>query len=99
MDIPNLGTNFSMVREHLQLFSILLFALPSISFLSIKLWIAVRANKVPRTTNWFVPDDLESETARMHYEMGRNSAAFAQRVLRNPGAPAAARSSAMRRRA
>jgi hypothetical protein len=66
-----------MVSEHLQLFAILLFALPSASFLSIKLWIAARANKTPRTRNWFVPDDLESEAARLHYSMGRNSVAFA----------------------
>lgn len=77
MDIPNLGTNFSMVREHLQLFAILLFALPSASFLSIKLWIAARASKTQRATNWFVPDSLESEAARLHYSVGRNSVAFA----------------------
>lgn len=96
MDIPNLGANFSMAREHLQLFAILLFALPLISFVSIKFWIAARANKVPRATNWFVPDDLESETARMHYEMGRNSAAFANRVPRNPRSAITARNSGMR---
>ena len=77
MDVPNLGANFSMVREHLQLFAVLLFALPSASFLSIKLWIAARANKVQRTTDWFVPDDLESDSARIHFSMGRNSVAFA----------------------
>lgn len=78
MDIPNLGANFSMVREHLQLFAIFLFALPSASFLTIKLWLAARgARKTQRTTNWFVPDDLESEAARLHFSMGRNSVAFA----------------------
>lgn len=78
MDIPNLGTNFSMVSRHLQLFAILLFALPSASFLTIKLWLVARANKIQRTTEWFVPDDFESEAARLHYSMGRNSIAFAQ---------------------
>lgn len=78
MDIPNLGVNFSMVREHLQLFALLLFTLPLISFVVIKLWIAARANKSQRTTNWFVPDDLESDAARMHYSMGHNSVAFAR---------------------
>jgi hypothetical protein len=77
VDIPNLGTNLAMAREHLQIFAILLFAVPVISFVSIKLWIAARASKTQRTTNWFVPDDLESETARLHYSMGRSSVAFA----------------------
>ncbi|HEY2467969.1 MAG TPA: hypothetical protein VGI45_09005 [Terracidiphilus sp.] len=77
MDVPNLGANLSMVREHLQLFAILLFALPSASFLSIKLWIAARASKTTRSTTWFVPDDLESDAARMHYSMGRSAVAFA----------------------
>lgn len=78
MDIPNLGANFAMVREHLQIFATLLFALPFISFISIRLWIAARASKTQRTTQWFVPEDLESEAARLHYSMGRNSVAFAQ---------------------
>lgn len=78
MDIPNLGANFSMVREHLPLFVILLFVLPLISFVTIKLWIAARASKTQRTTNWFVPDDLESKTARLHFSMSRDSIAFAQ---------------------
>ena len=90
MDIPNLGANFSMVREHLQLFAILLFALPLISFVGIKLWIAARANKTPRTTSWFVPDDLDSEVARLHYSMSRQSVAFA-RARRRPRTVAAAR--------
>jgi hypothetical protein len=76
VDIPNLGANFSMVGEHFQLFVTLLFALPLVSFVSIKCWIAARAGKVQRTTNWFVPTDLESEAARMHHGMGRNSVAF-----------------------
>jgi hypothetical protein len=77
VDVPNLGRNLSMVSEHLQLFAILLFALPSASFLSIKLWIAARASKSQRTRNWFVPDDLESDAARLHYSMGKHSVAFA----------------------
>lgn len=83
MDIPNVGASFSMVREHLQLFVILLFALPAISFVSIKFWIAARASKVQRNTNWFVPTDLESDAARMHYSLQHNSVAFAHQVRRN----------------
>jgi hypothetical protein len=99
MDIPNLGANFSMVREHLQLFATLLFALPLISFLSVRIWLAARASKVQRTTNWFVPTDLESDAARMHYAIGRNSAAFAHQARSDARATATARNSKMRRRA
>lgn len=76
MEIQNLGANFSMVQEHFELFIILLFALPLISFVSIKFWIAAHASKVQRSTDWFVPTDLESETAHIHYGMGQNSVAF-----------------------
>lgn len=85
MDIPNLGASFSMVSAHFELFAVLLFALPLISFLSIRLWIAARANKVQRTSDWFVPADLESEAARIHYAMGRNPVAFAH-ARRDPRA-------------
>ena len=72
-----------MVREHFQLFVILLFALPLISFVSIKCWIAARASKVQRSTNWFVPTDFESEAARLHYGMGHNSVAFNHKARPN----------------
>ena len=79
MEIADLGTNLSLVRDHLSLFSLLLFALPLTSFLGIKFWIAARASKVQRSTNWFVPTDLDSEAARLHYSMGRQSTGFTQR--------------------
>ena len=97
MDIPNLGANFSMVREHFQLFFILLFALPLISFVSIKCWIAACSSKSQRSTNWFVPTDLESEAARMHYGMGRNSVAFNHKA--RPNFRPAQQNSKMRRSA
>ena len=77
MDIANFGANFSMLREHLTLFAFLVFALPLISFAGIKCWIAARANKSQRRTDWFVPTDLESKAASRHYEMMHDSLAFA----------------------
>ena len=97
MDIATIGANFSMVREHLTLFALLLFALPVISFLAIKLWSAARASKVQRTTNWFVPTDLDSDAARLHYSMGHQSVAFASRARRNSRPAASGGSSAGRR--
>jgi hypothetical protein len=97
MDPANVGANFSMVREHLQIFAVLLFALPALTFVSIKFWIAGRSAKAQRTTDWFVPSDLESEAARMHYEMGRNSVAFAHQVNRTSRHAVAARNSSSRR--
>lgn len=94
MDIPNLGANFSMMREHLLPFVLLLFALPLISFVTIKLWIAARANKTQRTSSWFVPDDLNSEAARIHYSLGGNRVAVS-----HSSTPAMERNSKMRRSA
>jgi hypothetical protein len=99
MDFANFGGSFPMVREHLTLFGSLLFTLPLTSFITIKLWIAARANKSQRKTNWFVPDNLESEAARLHYGMGHQSVAFARQVRRNSPHMVAGRNSRMRRRA
>jgi len=82
VNFANFGGNLPMVREHLTLVLFLLFAMPVTSFMMIKLWIAARANKSQRRTEWFVPHDLESEAARFHYSMGHQSVAFAKQVRR-----------------
>jgi hypothetical protein len=65
MDILNLGADASVVRSHIELFALLLLGLPAISFLTMKFWLATRAaSKVQRTTEWVVPQHLESEGAR-----------------------------------
>jgi hypothetical protein len=97
MDLTNLGTNFSLVRDHLALFVSLLFGLPVVSFVGIKFWIAGRSAKVQRSTNWFVPTDLESDAAKMHYSMQHNSVAFAHRVHRASRHATAVRDSSSRR--
>ena len=83
MELASFGANFSSIFEHLQLVVILLFCLPAISFAAIKFWIACRSKKIQPTTNWFVPDDLDSEVACMHYKLVHNSAAFAHQIHRN----------------
>jgi hypothetical protein len=99
MELANLGGDLSFVREHLQLFTFLLFGVPLISFACIKFWAASHSAKVQRTTNWFVPTDLESETARTHYGMGHQSVAFAHQINRNSRHAVAARKSNLRRSA
>ena len=99
MDPVSLGTNLSMVHDHLPLFVCLLFGLPIVSFIGIKFWIAGRSTRVQRTTNWFVPTDLESESAKLHYSMQNNSVAFAHRVTRNSRHAVAVRNSSSRRSA
>lgn len=99
MDFTNFGSNFSMVREHLSLFAFLLFGLPLFSFVSIKFWIAGRSSRVQRATNWFVPNELESEAARMHYDMRHQSVAFAHRAYRNSRHAVAVRKPSSRRSA
>ena len=83
MNFANFGGNFPIVSEHLTLLGLLLFAVPLTSFMMIKLWSAARASKSQRKTEWFVPNDLESESARFHYGMGHQSVAFAKQVRRN----------------
>lgn len=80
MDIANVGVNFAMLRGHLLLFAILLFALPTVSFLTFEFWTAARASKTQRTTSWIVPADLESE----EYRFEHRSVAFARRPRRAP---------------
>lgn len=83
MDPANLTVNFSMIRDHLQLFLSLLFGLPIVSSVVIRFWIAGQAAKVQRTTNWFVPDDLESDVAKMHFARHHNRRAFARLIHRS----------------
>lgn len=62
MDFINPTADLSVVRAHIELFACLLFALPPVSFLSIKFLITTRtASKVQRSTQWFVPSELEAE--------------------------------------
>ena len=82
MNFANFGGNLPMVREHLTLFGFLFFLLPVASLMIIKLWSTARASKSQRKTEWFVPHDLESESARFHYRMGHQSVAFARQVRR-----------------
>ena len=65
MDTLNLGADASVLRSHIELFAFLLLALPAISFLTMKFWLATRTtSKVQRTTEWVVPQELEPERAR-----------------------------------
>ena len=74
MDPANFTANLSMVRDHLPLFLCLLFGLPIVGFIGILYW--------QRNTHWFVPTDLESDAAKMHYSMEHDSAAFAHHLHR-----------------
>jgi hypothetical protein len=66
MDTLSFSVNASVVRSHIELFAFLLLALPAISFLTMKFWLATRAtSKVQRTTEWVVvPQELEQERGR-----------------------------------
>jgi hypothetical protein len=97
MDLQNLGSNFSILHDHLQFILCLFFGLPLMSFVSIRFWIAARASRVQRTTSWFVPDDLESDAARLHYSLQHHSVAFANSLPRHPRHANASRNSASRR--
>jgi hypothetical protein len=99
MDPAEIGASLSVVREHLPLFVFLLLGLPVISILGIKCWIASGSSKTQRTTDWFVPDYLDSESARLHYSMQHNSVAFAHRVGRDSRGRVALRKSGLRRSA
>jgi hypothetical protein len=95
MDPATLGATLSTIREYLPLFFLLLFGLPIITFVAITFWIAGRSAKVQRTTNWFVPTDLESDAARMHFSMQHNSTDFTRQRRR----AARGRNSSPRRKA
>jgi len=84
MDPQNLGASFTILHDHLQLMLCLFFGLPPLSFVSIRFWIAARASRVQRTTSWFVPDDLQSDAARLHYSLQHHSVAFTNSRPRHP---------------
>ena len=82
MNFVFFGGFLFLVCEYLTVFGFLFFALPVASFMIIKLWSAARASKSQRKTEWFVPNDLESESARFHYGMGHQSVEFARQARR-----------------
>jgi hypothetical protein len=86
-----------MIRDHFAPFVALLFGLPAVTFLAMKFWTAGRSAKAQRTTSWFVPTDLESESARMHYAMQHQSVAFAHQLHPTARHAVAARKSSSRR--
>jgi hypothetical protein len=75
VDPSSVVANLSMIPSHFEFFVVLLFGLPAMTFLAMKFWIAGRSTRAQRVTNWFVPTDLESESARMHYSMQHQSGA------------------------
>jgi len=80
MDPLSIEAHLSVIRNHFELFVVLLFGLPAATFLAMKFWIAGRSAKAQRITNWLVPTDLELESARMHCGMQHKSVAFAHQV-------------------
>ena len=99
MDPSSIGANLSVIRNHFELFVILLVGLPAFTLLLMKFWIAGRSTRVQRTTNWFVPTDLESEAAKLHYSIGKHSVAFASPTQRNTRHAVAVRNPSSRRSA
>jgi hypothetical protein len=98
MDPSSIGANLATFRDHLEFLVALLVVLPAVSFLLMKFWIAGRSARVPRTTNWVIPD-LESESAPTHHSMQQHSVAFAHQVSRNSRHAVAVRNSSSRRSA
>ncbi len=84
MDFANLTLDFSFVKSHEQLFGFLMVAGPLLSFLSMKFWIIARATaKAQHTTQWFVPDNLESGAKRIVLDRPSRSTAFTPRNHRD----------------
>lgn len=99
MDPANFGPNLSVVRDHLPFFLFLLFGLPVMSFIGFKFWIVGHSARVQRTTHWFVPTEIESDAARMHFSLQHNSVAFNRQVHRKARHAGAARNASSRRSA
>ncbi|MGA8088825.1 MAG: hypothetical protein WCA10_16205 [Terracidiphilus sp.] len=93
MDPSSIGANLSVIRNHVELFVVLLFGVPAVFILAIKLWVAHRATRAQRITNWFVPTDFDSESARLHYSMQHQAVALAHKSRRNARHAAPARKS------
>jgi hypothetical protein len=83
MDPASLTTGLSFVRDHAQLFGFFLFAFPLLSFIAIKVWITSReAAKAQSPRQWFVPEDLESESTRI--ALTNSSRSFAVAPAKRP---------------
>ena len=65
MDLIKTLSELSFLRQQLAFFCLLFFALPPLSFIAIKFLLGARAaSRTQRTTQWFVPQDLDSDAMR-----------------------------------
>jgi hypothetical protein len=77
MDIMNLGSTLSIVRDHLPLFAFLLLALPPFSVITIKFWLAHQsASKTQAPTEWFVSRDQDSDGMRCLFDQESGKSDF-----------------------
>jgi hypothetical protein len=66
MDSANLTIDMPLVWAYIQLFGCVMISLTALALFIIKFWIVTRATaKVQRRTQWFVPQDLESDATRI----------------------------------
>jgi hypothetical protein len=86
MDIANLGASFPAIQAHLQFFAFLLFALPAMSFIGIKFWLAARStSNAPRIPKWYVPPSEDSEGANCFFDYESSPKTTANARLFNVG--------------
>ncbi len=77
MDILNLGSALTIVRDHVPLFAFLLLALPPFSFITIKFWLAHRsASKTQAPTEWFVSRNQDSDGMRCLFDQESGKSDF-----------------------
>ena len=67
MDLPLQSVDLSVLHEHLPMFAFLLFSLPPIAFLAIKVWLTAKESAQERARKqWCVSRDVD-ESGRPYY--------------------------------
>jgi hypothetical protein len=96
----NLTIDMPRVWAYIQFFGCLMISLTALCLFITRFWIAIRAAaKVQRRTQWFVPQDLESDATRIVFDRSARSGESAHPLRHVPRQTNAEKSSDLRRSA
>lgn len=78
----NLTLSLPLAQTHAESYGFLLFVLPALSFLLIKIWFISRDDaKAERTSQWFLPQNMESDATRLVFNYSRRSVVFVHETV------------------
>ena len=81
MDPMNLTLGLPFAQAHAEVYGFLLFVLPALSFLSVKIWLISKDGaKAEHTTQWLIPHTDDADAVMLVFNYSRRSVIFVQQA-------------------